>query len=637
MKKKQFMLLAIALLLMANAPALADTDPGGYIKPSVYREQSGSEGNASSGDATGNAEGSDSGTAGISESVAMNPLPTPVPSPTPTLVAPIMHEIDVQGDKVEYFRKVESPDGGVYFHRAPSDTAPKIGYDKIPNGTGLLITEECKDDNGRVWGRTKFQNMEGFVPTDGLVETSKEEAIEEEYNKGKGHETAYVATIQTDKDSVWLYQGPGEKFGLTPPGYELFDGDQVFIAAEVDSPDTGLWGKYDNGNLVGWIDLEETDQKGRSSYSRKEIIEYATPESTPAAEAEAADAEGADKSETGEAKAAEAEGSDKSETGEADGADVNQTDAVSKDAGNAEDSTAAEGADKTSGDASEEAKTGDAAATEAKEQSGEASKQEEAGAAGAETEGASGQSETGEKDSKNKDDRMKAVDAGTLIAEGTQEDVLGTQGEDVGTTDDYEDLQEGFIADDGMNSSGSSSFKMPLGIVIVVALIILLVIVVVGFVKSLSQGDREADGDEDENDAEEESDVEDDEDAEAEEEDDLDLDKLFGEDEIPAGGTDSVELEDVFAEGAGTAAAAASVADEMDSNDEASDDFDINFDDDFDSTDDDSSFAADGGDGVDDFFKDDPDDDFSYLFEEEEAKDEGEAAIDRIFAGLDDF
>ena len=184
----------------------------------------------------------------------------------------------------DYYMLVESPNGGVNIYVTPSYDGAILTDIPVENGTPLHIIGERTGEDGDLWGVTPYQDENGFVPMENLKPITQEEAIQREYERGNGHEVAYEATIDTDKDSVWLYQGPGEIFGKTSPAYEYFEGDSVFITQESETDDGGRWGKIDNGEVTGWIDLDDTDKKGENEdLVQMKTIEEAKVSPTPTA------------------------------------------------------------------------------------------------------------------------------------------------------------------------------------------------------------------------------------------------------------------------------------------------------------------------------------------------------------------
>lgn len=195
------------------------------------------------------------------------------------------HESEAQAassdDTTDYYMLIESPDGGEYIYAEPSRDGKKLSEKPLENGTPLHITGEVTGSDGNSWGVTKYQDEDGYVPLEHLKPITLEEAIDREFQRGNGKEVSYETEIDTDQDSVWLYQGPGEKFGKTTPGYEYFDGDPVYISQESETEDGGWWGKIENEDVTGWIDLEETQKKyeheeNASSPAAEELVQMQT-------------------------------------------------------------------------------------------------------------------------------------------------------------------------------------------------------------------------------------------------------------------------------------------------------------------------------------------------------------------------
>lgn len=174
------------------------------------------------------------------------------------VTADVLNEnTEITANPRDYYMMVQSQDDGVCLYEKP-DGRILLGGEKIPNGMPLHIEAEQSDSDGDIWGYTHYKDEEGYVPMDDMEPITLDEAIKAGYEIGGGHEVSYEVTIDSGNGSVWMYQGPGEKFGKTVPGYEYFNGESVYISEEVVSPDDGPWGKVNNGQVSGWIDLDET-------------------------------------------------------------------------------------------------------------------------------------------------------------------------------------------------------------------------------------------------------------------------------------------------------------------------------------------------------------------------------------------
>ena len=174
------------------------------------------------------------------------------------VTADVLNEdTEITANPRDYYMMVQSQDDGVCLYEKP-DGRILLGGEKIPNGMPLHIEAEPSDSDGDIWGYTHYKDEEGYVPMDEMEPITLDEAVKAGYEIGDGHEVSYEVTIDSGNGSVWIYQGPGEKFGKTVPGYEYYNGESVYISAEVISPDDGPWGKVNNGQVSGWIDLDET-------------------------------------------------------------------------------------------------------------------------------------------------------------------------------------------------------------------------------------------------------------------------------------------------------------------------------------------------------------------------------------------
>ena len=207
------------------------------------------------------------------------------------VTADVLNEnTEITANPRDYYMMVQSQDDGVCLYEKP-DGRILLGGEKIPNGMPLHIEAEQSDSDGDIWGYTHYKDEEGYVPMDDMEPITLDEAIKAGYESGGGHEVSYEVTIDSGNGSVWIYQGPGEKFGKTVPGYEYFNGESVYISEEVVSPDDGPWGKVNNGQVSGWIDLDETtweqalemETAGNAGVEKTDEEAEATPTEAPEA------------------------------------------------------------------------------------------------------------------------------------------------------------------------------------------------------------------------------------------------------------------------------------------------------------------------------------------------------------------
>lgn len=215
------------------------------------------------------------------------------------VTADVLNEdTEITANPRDYYMMVQSQDGGVCLYEKP-DGRILLGGEKIPNGMPLHIEAEQSDSDGDIWGYTHYKDEEGYVSMDEMEPITLDEAIKAGYEIGDGHEVSYEVTIDSGDGSVWIYQGPGEKFGKTVPGYEYYNGESVYISAEVISPDDGPWGKVNNGQVSGWIDLDETTWEQALEMEAADAADVSMTASS-AQETESEDAENTDKNKADE-------------------------------------------------------------------------------------------------------------------------------------------------------------------------------------------------------------------------------------------------------------------------------------------------------------------------------------------------
>ncbi len=164
----------------------------------------------------------------------------------------------------DYYMIVESPDGGIDIYPEPNLEAQKLNSQMIPNGTALHIEGEYQDE-GRVWGYTQYHNMYGYVPLDDCRPATRTEAIESELylagSENVDYNADYQVTVDGEGREVYLYNGPGKKYGAVSGVGEIPDGTQLQIMEEANLSDNGgSWGYTSYGGAEGWIDLTVTEE-----------------------------------------------------------------------------------------------------------------------------------------------------------------------------------------------------------------------------------------------------------------------------------------------------------------------------------------------------------------------------------------
>lgn len=161
----------------------------------------------------------------------------------------------------DYYMIVESPDGGVDLYADASFDATKLNNGQIPNGTALHIEGEKEDQNKRVWGYIQYHGMYGYVPEDDLKPATRSESIDSElYLAGSGnvdYNADYDIEPRTDAGSVYLYQGPGEKYGKVPGTDEIAKGTKLHVYKDANLSDGSHWAQVQTENGTdGWVNMD---------------------------------------------------------------------------------------------------------------------------------------------------------------------------------------------------------------------------------------------------------------------------------------------------------------------------------------------------------------------------------------------
>lgn len=165
----------------------------------------------------------------------------------------------------DYYMIIESPDGGIDIYASASFEAQKLNEELIPNGVALRIVGELTDDSGRVWGHTQYHGMYGYVAMDHLRPCTRSEAIESELylagSENVDYNASYNATVDAQSGSVYLYNGPGEKYGKVSGTEAIANGTVLPITQDALLVDESFWGKTEVAGQEGWVNLENTDAR----------------------------------------------------------------------------------------------------------------------------------------------------------------------------------------------------------------------------------------------------------------------------------------------------------------------------------------------------------------------------------------
>lgn len=160
----------------------------------------------------------------------------------------------------DYYMIVESPDGGLDFYSNASFESSKLNNELIPNGTGLHIEGEKTDENNRIWGYTQYHGMYGYVLEDDLKPATKSECIESElYLAGRDnvdYNASYDVEPRSDAGSVYLYQGPGEKYGKVSGADAVSEGTKLHVFEDANLADGSHWAQVETETGTdGWVNM----------------------------------------------------------------------------------------------------------------------------------------------------------------------------------------------------------------------------------------------------------------------------------------------------------------------------------------------------------------------------------------------
>lgn len=160
----------------------------------------------------------------------------------------------------DYYMIVESPDGGLDLYADASLESSKLNNEQIPNGTGLHIEGEKTDESNRIWGYTQYHGMYGYVLEDDLKPATRTECIESElYLAGRDnvdYNADYDVEPRSDAGSVYLYQGPGEKYGKVSGADAVSEGSKLHVFQDANLADGSHWAQVQTETgTEGWVNM----------------------------------------------------------------------------------------------------------------------------------------------------------------------------------------------------------------------------------------------------------------------------------------------------------------------------------------------------------------------------------------------
>ena len=209
----------------------------------------------------------------------------------------------------DYYMVVESADGGIHLYTGASFESDRLTDSPIPNGTALRIEGEVTDSSKRVWGYVEYHGMRGYVPEDDLRPVTRSEAIESElYIAGSDHvdyNADYDVEPKQSAGSVYLYNGPGEKYGKVAGTEEIVAGSMLHVITDAELVDGSKWSKvYTDDGFEGWVNRSLVKVYGEPEESNIVTMQPENPADAAGQETVSADVTG---QETGLADAVEQE------------------------------------------------------------------------------------------------------------------------------------------------------------------------------------------------------------------------------------------------------------------------------------------------------------------------------------------
>ena len=104
--------------------------------------------------------------------------------------------------------------------------------------------------------------MFGYVPEDNLKPATRSEAIESElYLAGADnvdYDADYDIEARSDAGKVYLYQGPGEKYGTISGNAEILPGEKLHVFEDANLADGSHWAQVQRENGTdGWVNMDK--------------------------------------------------------------------------------------------------------------------------------------------------------------------------------------------------------------------------------------------------------------------------------------------------------------------------------------------------------------------------------------------
>lgn len=188
----------------------------------------------------------------------------------------------------DYYMIVESPDGGIDIYAGAGFDYAKLNNEQIPNGTAFRIEGEKTDENNRVWGYTQYRGMYGYVPQDDLKPVTRSEAIDSEIYLAGADNVDYNADYdiesRDDAGKVYLYQGPGEKYGTISGNAEVADGEKLQVFEDANLADGSHWAQVrKEDGTEGWVNMSQMKPYGTADSDNSVVNMEVSKGSTEAA------------------------------------------------------------------------------------------------------------------------------------------------------------------------------------------------------------------------------------------------------------------------------------------------------------------------------------------------------------------
>ena len=160
---------------------------------------------------------------------------------------------DMETASVANYDVTVSQQENIYLRKGPGSEYEELARPK--NGQALRIDRTMVNSfDGRPWGRTTYNGMQGWVSLDWTTRNSSQT-----YNQTQNvafYNNTYYAVVGASDGFVNLRYGAGLDYGIVQP---LYNGSELYVTATLKNSADGLvWGYTTYNGNSGWFSIDQT-------------------------------------------------------------------------------------------------------------------------------------------------------------------------------------------------------------------------------------------------------------------------------------------------------------------------------------------------------------------------------------------